>query len=363
MKRKQWIRLLTVAVMGGSVAGYGFVHNTWKEVTDPVGGSDPIRVTIEPGSAGRQIGYTLETAGAIRSAQAWELWTRTFGRDWLFQAGTYDLDPNRDMLDIAQQLRRGETVRETLTIPEGWRIDQMATALAEQGWFEVEVFQEQLNPDRYSDLAWLPPDLVSLEGYLFPDTYHLSLDQLQASEDPSQRADHVIRAMLQRFEQVALPLYQENQQGSNPTSLTLHEWVTLASLVEREAVVAEERALIAGVFTKRLEQGWTLGSDPTVEYAFNIRQTPDRRLTLAEVRTPSPYNTYINPGLPPGPIASPGLASLQAALDPEETEYFYFVARYDGTHIFSKTLEDHEAAQLQVIEDRNHQQQNSSSNP
>jgi UPF0755 protein len=126
----------------------------------------------------------------------------------------------------------------------------------------------------------------------------------------------------------------------------------LASIVEREAAVPEERALIAGVFLNRLKKGMPLGADPTVEYALNIQQTPDRRLTLAEVRTPSPYNTYLTPGLPPGPIASPGLASLKAVLEPEETDYLYFVARYDGTHVFSKTLAEHEAAQRQILRER-----------
>jgi UPF0755 protein len=116
-------------------------------------------------------------------------------------------------------------------------------------------------------------------------------------------------------------------------------------------------------FLNRLKKGIPLGADPTVEYALNIRQTPDRRLTLAEVRTPSPYNTYLNPGLPPGPIASPGLASLKAVLEPEQTDYLYFVARYDGTHVFSKTLAEHEAAQLQIIQERRQAAQGSHHSP
>jgi UPF0755 protein len=124
--------------------------------------------------------------------------------------------------------------------------------------------------------------------------------------------------------------------------------VTLASIVEKEAVVPQERSRIAGVFTSRLRQGWTLGSDPTVEYALGIRQTADQPLTFDQVKIASPYNTYINPGLPPTPIASPGLASLKATLYPEDTPYLYFVARYDGTHVFSRTLAEHEAAQAAI---------------
>lgn len=147
--------------------------------------------------------------------------------------------------------------------------------------------------------------------------------------------------MLGQFERVALPEYEETQP---PEPMTLHEWVTLGSIVEKEAVVPEERGTIAGVFWQRLRTGMNLGADPTVEYALGIRQTVDTPLTLAQVAVDSPYNTYRNPGLPPTAIASPGLASLQATLAPEETPYLYFVARYDGTHFFSRTLAEHEAA-------------------
>ena len=124
--------------------------------------------------------------------------------------------------------------------------------------------------------------------------------------------------------------------------------MTLASIIEKEAVVPQERARIAGVFLSRLHRGQRLQSDPTVEYSLGIRQTVAQPLTLAQVNTPSPYNTYLNSGLPPTPIASPGLASLRAALYPEKTPYLYFVARYDGTHIFSRTLSEHQAAQTAI---------------
>jgi UPF0755 protein len=175
-----------------------------------------------------------------------------------------------------------------------------------------------------------------LEGFLYPDTYKLNGDQVTPQA--------VVQQMLNQFKLVALPVYQQRQQ----TKFNLHEWVTLASIIEKEAVVQNERSRIAGVFISRLRQGVPLGSDPTVEYALGIRQTAAQPLTFAQVETPSPYNTYLNPGLPPTPIASPGLASLKAALYPENTNYFYFVARYDGTHVFSRTLAEHEAAQAAI---------------
>jgi UPF0755 protein len=148
---------------------------------------------------------------------------------------------------------------------------------------------------------------------------------------------------------VALPLYQ---QGRNQTKLSLNQWVILASIVEKEAVLPAERPRIAGVFTQRLRRGMKLETDPTVEYGLGIRQTADRPLTFAQVKTASPYNTYLNPGLPPTPIASPGVASLKAALYPENTEYLFFVARYDGSHVFSKTVQQHEAAKVAIRKQR-----------
>jgi UPF0755 protein len=189
----------------------------------------------------------------------------------------------------------------------------------------------------YAQYPWLPSGLPHLEGFLYPDTYQLDGDAVTP--------EAVIKQMLDRFEQLALPIYQKNQKN---TKLDLKEWVTLASIVEKEAVVASERNRIAGVFTSRLNKGMKLGSDPTVEYALGIRQTKEKPLTFKQVETPSPYNTYVNVGLPPTPIAAPGIASLEATLAPEKTEYLYFMARYDGTHIFSRTQAEHDAAIAKV---------------
>ncbi|MDT7944841.1 MAG: endolytic transglycosylase MltG [Cyanobacteriota bacterium PSP.bin.10] len=354
--RERWGRRLLQSLIFLLVLVGGLGYWQWQTWLQPVGGPEPIQVTIQPGSSSRLIGQKLRQAGVIRSALAWELWSRTFGRDWVFQAGTYALDPNQDMLAVAQQLRQGRILQRRLTIPEGWRIEQMAEALAQRNWLAADAFIAVTRV--IPPLDWLPPHLSSLEGYLFPDTYLFPIEQVEGSLPDREKAQMVVDAMLQRFVAVALPLFRQHT-----TSLSLHEWVTLASIVEREAVVPEERALIAGVFLNRLKKGIPLGADPTVEYALNIRQTPDRRLTLAEVRTPSPYNTYLNPGLPPGPIASPGLASLKAVLEPEQTDYLYFVARYDGTHVFSKTLAEHEAAQLQIIQERRQAAQGSHHSP
>lgn len=291
---------------------------------------------VPQGTAAQAIGRDLEAAGLIRSTEAWNLWAR-----WLqlrhpqggFKAGNYELSSNQPLPEIAEIIWNGKVVERSFTIPEGWSLQQMANYFQEQGFFSAAEFMSAVNQVDRSQFPWLPADLPQLEGFLYPDTYKLSADGIKPKT--------IVRQMLKQFEQVALPLYE---QASNQTSLSLLEWVTLASIVEKEAVVPDERSRIAGVFTQRLRQGIPLGADPTVEYALGIRQTVDQPLTLNQVKTDSPYNTYVNAGLPPTPIASPGYASLKATLEPEDTPYLYFVARYDGTHVFSRTLAEHEAA-------------------
>lgn len=296
-----------------------------------------VQIQIPSGTSGKQIGRDLEIAGLIRSSLAWDLWSRwqSFRQDGGYQAGTYALSPNQSLQEIAAQIWSGEVIETTFTIPEGWTREQMAAALEADGLFAASSFlaaTQQIPRDRY---PWLPQNLPHLEGFLYPDTYQIPIESVTP--------EVIVDLMVNRFETIALPVYQ-----SSDASYSLMEWVTLASIVEREAVIPEERSPIAAVFSRRLVEGIPLGADPTVEYGLGVTQTPEQPLTFAQVRTPSPYNTYINPGLTPTPISSPGLASLEASLNPPETEYLYFVARYDGTHVFSRTLEEHEAAQALI---------------
>ncbi len=295
-----------------------------------------VKIRIPAGTAAQQIGKDLEASGLIRSSDAWKWWTFWLtlrDRKGGFKAGTYNLSPTQPLSAIADKIWTGDTIQLNFTIPEGWSLQQMATYFESQGFFQAQDFLKAATQIPESEYSWLPKGLPHLEGFLYPDTYQLPSDRVTPQI--------VIKQMLNRFQEVALPLYKQDQ---NRTQLTLLQWVTLSSIVEKEAVVPAESSRIAGVFLRRLRQGMKLESDPTVEYGLSIRQTPDQPLTLNQVRTPSPYNTYINPGLPPTAIASPGLGSLKAVMYPENTEYLYFVARYDGTHVFSRTLEAHEAA-------------------
>lgn len=326
----------------------------WKGITAPVEAKGQeidkekqVAFTVKSGVGGNQIGAELADAGLIRSSNTWKIWTKlkqVTDSKGGFKAGTYLISPEESLSDIASKIWEGEIMQTNFTIPEGWSTRQMAKHFESLGYFTAEEFNNAVTEIPYDKYPWLPEDLPILEGFLYPDTYKISSDR-------QSNPQAIIDTMLDRFAEIALPVYEAEQ-----PSMSLLDWVTLASIVEKEAVVGEERRKIAGVFTARLEKGMTLGSDPTVEYGLGIRQTADQPLTYAQVATPSPYNTYINPGLTPTPIASPGIKSMKATLNPERTNYLYFVARYDGTHVFSKTLREHEAATREIRRQRDRYQ-------
>jgi UPF0755 protein len=337
LNRLLYLALLISALGASAWQGWRW----WSWASGPVSAAaenQPVQLQIPTGTAAQQIGRDLETAGLIRSTTAWKLWTRwkrLGDAEGGFQAGTYALSAGQSLPEIANQIWSGDVVQLSITIPEGWNRGQMAAALESQGLVQASDFLAATEQIPYDQYPWLPPNLPHLEGFLYPDTYQLPSEQVTATT--------LIKQMLDRFEVVALPLYQQQR-----VPYSLLAWVTLASIVEKEAVVAQERDIIASVFARRLKEDMPLGADPTVEYGLGITQTPETPLTLAQVNTPNPYNTYRNVGLPPTPIASPGKASLAASLNPTNTEYLYFVARYDGTHVFSRTLAEHEAAQRRI---------------
>jgi UPF0755 protein len=336
-----------VPVCMGLAAWQGWSWWSWASAPaqaptpETVANPPTVQIQIPEGTPSQHIGQILESAGLIRSTTAWDVWTKWHtlrNKSGGFQAGTYALTPTEPLETIANQIWSGQVVQLSFTIPEGWNRGQMAAALESQGLVTAADFLAATELIPYDQYPWLPKNLPHLEGFLYPDTYQLP-GGVQVS------AQEIVNIMLARFEEVALPIYQQSGQQS---PYTLLEWVTLASIVEKETVVSEERDTIASVFAKRLREGITLGADPTVEYGLGITQTPENPLTLDQVNTPNPYNTYINAGLPPTPISSPSAPSLKSSMNPAETEYLYFVARYDGTHVFSRTLGEHETAQAQI---------------
>lgn len=339
---KQKILLALILLLSGTAFGSWRAQSWWQQAIVPVSkqkDAAPVLIEIPSGTSAQGVGKLLSEKGLIRSTDAWQWWTRMQG--WKnvpggFQAGTYAIAPNEGLEAIAKKVWTGQIATRSFTVPEGWSMKQMAEYFEQQGMFKAEEFlaaAQQVPSQKY---PWLPANLPHLEGFLYPDTY-----QLGAVEKPT--AAQVVDQMLGQFEKIALPVYQQ-QKGN----MSLLQWVTLASIVEKESVVPKERGIISGVFHNRLKMNMPLGSDPTVEYGLGIRQTKDQPLTFAQVDKPTPYNTYMNPGLPPTPIASPGKASLEATLRPEATDYLYFVAKYDGTHVFSKTNAEHLAAQDKI---------------
>ncbi len=346
MRLKRFFSIMLL-VLAGIVAGQSWAWWSWAKSPvlasqgangDAVAAETFVQVQVPSGTASNQVGQNLEALGLIRSTTAWKLlnkWKSFRGEGSGVQAGSYVLSPSQSLGEIANTIWSGDVVQVSFTIPEGWNCRQMAARFEAEGLTKADEFLAATQKIPYDRYPWLPDGIPHLEGFLYPDTYQIDRGAI-AAED-------LVDVMLKRFEEVALPIYKKQ-----PTDYSLIDWVTLASIVEKEAVVPEERGEIASVFARRLADGMTLGSDPTVEYGLGIVQTPENPLTLAQVETPNPYNTYINSGLTPTPIASPGVASLEASVNPAPTDYLYFVARYDGTHVFSKTLAEHELAQGEI---------------
>ena len=294
--------------------------------------------TIPLGATASDIAQGLREASLIRSDLLFQVLVERRGLEGAFRQGTFLLRSDMTLDEIVRTLSTANAVDQTVTFPEGWRLEEMAERLADQtgindleflrlGRAEAAAFVAEF--DFLADL----PHGQSLEGYLFPDTYQI---------DGSSNARNLIQRMLRRFDEVVTPQIRADAANNG---LTVHELITLASIIEREAVLDDERSLISGVFHNRLARGIPLQADPTAQYAIG-RTGPGTRwwkadITGDDLRTQSPYNTYVVDGLPPGPIAAPGLASIVAAARPESTPHLFFVARGDGSHAFSETLEEH----------------------
>jgi UPF0755 protein len=294
-------------------------------------------VQIRAGDGPAEISQTLEKAKVIRNGTIFRVLVRLRNAGGKFVAGEHRLVTGMSMNQIIDALTAPPAVdvgEVSVTFPEGRRIEEYAAILKQAGIIAAEDdFIKATREDYDFEFLRSRPSGVGLEGYLFPDTYRLVKGM--------QSRDIVVR-MLQNFDR---RLTGEMRAKAEAQRTTIHRVLTLASIVEREAQRAEERRTIAGVYTNRLEREMPLQADPTVQYAIGSpAEWWPRDETLANaLRRPGPYNTYLTPGLPPGAIASPGLAAIQASLDPETHDYIYFVAKGDGSHAFSRTLDEHNA--------------------
>jgi len=301
----------------------------WGRLHDPFKGyaGEEQFVIIEPGTGTAAIGRRLVDAGVIRDALAFRaaLWWTGRARD--LQAGEYRFDQPMAAVDVVDRLARGDVYTRRLTFPEGLTIREMAEIFESRGFGSRASFVEAAS--NVSLIKDLDTDARDLEGYLFPETYAFP------RETPAAR---VIAMMVDRFRATYIDDWRRLADGQD---LTTRQVVTLASLVEKETAQAQERPIVAAVYRNRLKIGMALQADPTVVYAMQRAGTYNGNIRRDDLALDSPYNTYRYPGLPPGPIASPGAASIEAALQPASVSYLYFVSRNDGSHVFADSLAEH----------------------
>ena len=315
---------LVLGLLGAAAAWYVYrlVHEPYRGFT----GAEQF-VDIPPGTGAGGIGASLAEAGVVRDVQTFRvaLWVSGRGRD--LKAGEYRFDRPLSPLDVIERIARGDVYKRLITFREGLTIPEMASVFEERGFGPAADFvQAARNPALIADLD---AEAQDLEGYLFPETYALPRGT---------SADELVRQMVGLFKR----LYDDALRAEAAAAgLSTRQVVTLASLVEKETARPEERPLVGAVYRNRLRLGMGMQADPTVIYALQKAGRYDGNLSRSDLQFDSPYNTYRYAGLPPGPIASPGLASLQAAVRPAPVSHLYFVSRNDGSHVFADTLAEH----------------------
>ena len=287
-------------------------------------------VIIPKGATAAQIAKILVKSKIIDRESPFIFLAKLAGLDEALQAGEYELNNRMFYTVILKKLAKGEAVSHKFTIPEGFSMEEIANTLSQQELADKDRFLELCRqPELFREIFEL--SAKSLEGYLFPDTYYVLKE---VSEEK------IIRLLLTNFKAV-IEKIDHNGKARQKIGLSLHEIITLASIIEKEARKPEEHPLISSVYHNRLKRGMGLEADPTVLYALGYHKP---RLTYKDLKVRSPYNTYLYKGLPPGPIGNPGKSAILAALNPANTDYLYFVSKQDGTHQFSKTLKEHNKA-------------------
>ncbi len=286
-------------------------------------------VTIEPGQSAGEIGLTLQEKGLIRSARSLRLWMRWNGTAGAIHAGRYRFEGAASIREVAARIVEGRVLLSEITVIEGFTRWQVSEVLSQAGFGSYEEAWEATgNAALVSDLD---AEAKDLEGYLFPDTYYVSRQMKPAA---------IVEMMVDRFRRVWM---EPTVVQAEKAGLSVRDAVIIASLIEAETGKPDERALVSGVYHNRLERRMLLQCDPTLLYALRLEGRTDRNIKRSDFDNESPYNTYQFVGLPPGPVGNPGAASIVAALYPAETDFLYFVGRNDGSHAFSRTLQEHNA--------------------
>lgn len=318
------IPMLLVAVAGGVAVYFGAnrVYEQYKGYDTP-----EVFVEVPAGAGPATIGQRLVAAGVVRDEMTFRGAVWMSGRARELKAGEYQFTEPMTPMDVIDKLARGDVYRRRITFREGLTIPEMAAVYEQSGLGSAADFTKAASDA--SLIADLDPSARNLEGYLFPETYSLP------RETP---ASALVAQMVGLFQKAFTPAVRD---GIKAQGLTVREAVTVASLVEKETAVAEERRVVAAVYLNRKRIGMPMQADPTVIYALQLAGRYDGNIRREDLQFDSPYNTYRYPGLPPGPIASPGRASLEAVANPADDDYLYFVSRNDGSHVFAGTLSEH----------------------
>jgi len=337
---------VAIAVIAGAAwviqASPGAVPHTGTTLDEPEAGG-PILISVEAGDNAADIGRRLEASSIIANGASFQRLAKIIGAEGSLAAGEYEFLPGTSVLDAVARIRDGLTAARIVAIREGLRIEEVAELLETRNVVSADDFLAAANSIATSgsgvdaDLLGSRPASATLEGYIYPATYSFSFS-VEAS-----------KVVLEMIEALATRFTPELRQEALQRGLSVHDVLTLAAIVEREAVLPEERPLIASVYLNRLAIGMPLQADPTVQYAITARPGSvveygywKRELSLQDLQYVSSYNTYVEPGLPPGPIANPGISSIEAVVRPAQTEFFFFVARPDGSHAFAETFEEHQ---------------------
>jgi UPF0755 protein len=322
--RRFLILVLFVAIMGGAAA-----FSMYARITEPYRGFEGTEqfVDIPAGAGSRTIGDRLAAAGVVRDPWTFRIALYLSRQGRHLKAGEYRFDKPMSPQEVIDKIARGDVFVIPVTFPEGLTIAEMAKIFEEHGLGTAASFVAAARD--VGAIRDLDPVAKDLEGYLFPETYSLS----RQTDAPK-----LVRLMVAGFTHALSPGVRE---AAAARGLSIRQLVTLASIVEKETAKADERPVVAAVYANRLRIGMPLQCDPTVIYALTRAHRYDGNIHKADLSFDSPYNTYRYPGLPPGPIASPGRASLEAAANPTPADYLYFVSRNDGSHEFARTLDEH----------------------
>jgi len=294
----------------------------------PAGSGKPVRIDVKEGDSAAGVAGVLEQDGVIRNALLFRMAMKLTHSDGQLKPGSYLIDPGSNMMEIITQLKKGNFKLRLVTIPEGLTVKEMAKLFEKKG---VARERDILIAAKEKPFTVKGKKLDNLEGFLLPDTYDFP-DEYTAED--------VLKTMIAAFDKNVVPMY-ERQKNLLPYKLTLAQVVTLASMIEREAQVPSERPMIAMVYYNRLNKGMKMECDATIQFALG---KPKQILKFSDLKIKSPYNTYLHKGLPPGPIANPGMESIRAALFPADVDYLFYVrndVKNDGSHVFSRTFQGH----------------------